>query len=66
MLRYFFRKEARRGFNLYEAKKMMRDRNYFGCMMVETGDADAMIQDLQKIILIPFVRHCIPSARKKA
>ncbi|MCR6721133.1 MAG: phosphate acyltransferase [Chitinophagaceae bacterium] len=29
-------------------KKIMRDRNYFGCMMVECGDADAMISGLTK------------------
>jgi malate dehydrogenase (oxaloacetate-decarboxylating)(NADP+) len=44
----FFKKRQRKGFNLYESKKMMRDRNYFGCMMVETGDADAMISGLSK------------------
>lgn len=44
----FFKKRSRRGFNAYEAKKVMRDRNYFGCMMVECGDADAMISGLTK------------------
>ncbi len=44
----FFAKRQRRGYNLYEAKKIMRDRNYFGCMMVETGEADAMISGLIK------------------
>src|ERR1700759_4577311 len=44
----FFQKRQRRGFNKYEAIKMMRDRNYFGCMMVETGEADAMISGLTK------------------
>ncbi|MDP4262592.1 MAG: NADP-dependent malic enzyme [Bacteroidota bacterium] len=44
----FFKKRQRRGFNAYEAKKIMRDRNYFGCMMVECGDADAMISGLTK------------------
>jgi malate dehydrogenase (oxaloacetate-decarboxylating)(NADP+) len=44
----FFEKRQRKGFNSYEAKKMMRDRNYFGCMMVETGEADAMISGLSK------------------
>src|SRR5215216_3850519 len=44
----FFQKRQRRGFNYYEAKKIMRDRNYFGCMMVEMGDADAMISGLTK------------------
>ena len=44
----FFAKRQRKGFNVYEAKKMMKDRNYFGCMMVETGEADAMISGLSK------------------
>lgn len=44
----FFQKRGRRGFNKYESMKVMRDRNYFGCMMVETGDADAMISGLTK------------------
>lgn len=44
----FFAKKQRRGFNFYEAKKIMKDRNYFGCMMVETGEADAMISGLSK------------------
>ena len=44
----FFRKRGRKGFNAYEAKKVMRDRNYFGCMMVECGDADCMISGLAK------------------
>jgi malate dehydrogenase (oxaloacetate-decarboxylating)(NADP+) len=44
----FFAKRNRRGFNAHEAKKVMRDRNYFGCMMVECGDADAMISGLTK------------------
>ena len=44
----FFKKRGRKGFNAYEAKKVMKDRNYFGCMMVETGDADAMLSGLTK------------------
>ncbi|MEO8404752.1 MAG: NADP-dependent malic enzyme [Chitinophagaceae bacterium] len=44
----FFKKRSRKGFNAYEAKKVMRDRNYFGCMMVEMGDADGMISGLTK------------------
>ncbi len=43
-----FAKRQRKGFNYYESKKVMRDRNYFGCMMVETGDADAMISGLTR------------------
>lgn len=44
----FFKKRQRKGFNAYEAKKIMRDRNHFGSMMVESGDADAMISGLTK------------------
>jgi malate dehydrogenase (oxaloacetate-decarboxylating)(NADP+) len=44
----FFQKRQRRGFNYYESKKTMKDRNYFGSMMVEMGDADAMISGLTK------------------
>jgi len=44
----FFAKRQRRGFNKYESYKIMRDRNYFGCMMVETGEADGMISGLTK------------------
>ncbi|MBN9386122.1 MAG: NADP-dependent malic enzyme [Chitinophagaceae bacterium] len=44
----FFAKRGRRGYNKYESMKVMRDRNYFGCMMVEMGDADAMISGLTK------------------
>jgi malate dehydrogenase (oxaloacetate-decarboxylating)(NADP+) len=44
----FFAKRGRKGFNAYEARKVMRDRNYFGCMMVECGDADCMISGLAK------------------
>ena len=44
----FFKKRQRRGVNHYESNKMMKDRNHFGCMMVETGDADAMLSGLTK------------------
>ncbi|MGN6617694.1 MAG: NADP-dependent malic enzyme [Ilyomonas sp.] len=44
----FFRKRQRKGFNYYESRKIMHDRNYFGCLMVETGDADAMISGLTR------------------
>ncbi len=39
----FFAKRGRKGVNHYEAIKMMKDRNYFGCMMVENGEADGML-----------------------
>lgn len=44
----FFWKRQRRGYNLYEARKIMRERTYFGCMMVETGEADALISGLTR------------------
>jgi malate dehydrogenase (oxaloacetate-decarboxylating)(NADP+) len=44
----FFQKRQRKGLNRYEAVKAMKDRNIFGCMMVETGEADAMISGLSK------------------
>ncbi|HLW29699.1 MAG TPA: NADP-dependent malic enzyme [Brumimicrobium sp.] len=39
----FFELRKRKGFTEYEASKIMRERNYFGAMMVQAGDADAMI-----------------------
>jgi len=33
----------RSGITLYDAKRMMRERNYFAAMMVNAGDADAML-----------------------
>ena len=44
----FFAKRQRRGVNNYEAYKAMKDRNYFGCMLVETGEADCMISGLSR------------------
>ncbi|MBL7697343.1 MAG: NADP-dependent malic enzyme [Chitinophagaceae bacterium] len=44
----FFKKRSRRGFNRYESHKIISNRNYFGCMMVDTGEADAMISGLTK------------------
>jgi malate dehydrogenase (oxaloacetate-decarboxylating)(NADP+) len=57
----FFKKRQRKGFNFYESKKVMKDRNYFGCMMVEMGDADAMISGLVKNYpdTIRPALHCI-------
>jgi malate dehydrogenase (oxaloacetate-decarboxylating)(NADP+) len=44
----FFKKRQRRGFTLYEARKIMKERNHFGAMMVETGAADALISGLTR------------------
>ncbi len=44
----FYDKRKRRGYNPYEAKNEMKKRNYFGCMMVETGEADAVISGISR------------------
>lgn len=44
----FFQKRQRRGLTQYEARHKMRDRNYFGAMMVENGDADALISGITR------------------
>ncbi len=46
--RIFFEKRKRRGYTLYESRKIMQERNYYGAMMVETGQADAMISGLTR------------------
>ncbi len=43
-----YKKRQRRGISLYESRKAMRDRNYFGASMVEFGDGDALISGLTK------------------
>ncbi|MCK7524664.1 MAG: phosphate acyltransferase [Ignavibacteriales bacterium] len=40
----FFKKRQRRGATLWDAKSLMKKPNYFGAMMVELGDADALDQ----------------------
>ncbi|RYD94454.1 MAG: NADP-dependent malic enzyme, partial [Sphingobacteriales bacterium] len=44
----FFAERPRKGMNAYEAKKIMRERNYFGCMMVANGEADGLISGLTR------------------
>ena len=39
----YWHDQKRKGITEYEAKSIMRERNYFASMMVKTGDADAMI-----------------------
>jgi malate dehydrogenase (oxaloacetate-decarboxylating)(NADP+) len=43
-----FSKRQRKGFTLYESQKIMRERNYFGSMMVESGDGDALISGISR------------------
>ncbi|MBL0202111.1 MAG: NADP-dependent malic enzyme [Chitinophagaceae bacterium] len=44
----FFEKRQRRGVNKYESYKAMKDRNHFGCMLVDSGEADGMISGLSR------------------
>jgi malate dehydrogenase (oxaloacetate-decarboxylating)(NADP+) len=49
-----YNKRKRRGYTLFEARNVMRERNYFGAMMVETGAADAMISGLTRKYAAPI------------
>ncbi|MFN5370566.1 MAG: NADP-dependent malic enzyme [Bacteroidia bacterium] len=44
----FYELRKRRGFTIYEARKIMRERNYFGSMLVRTGQAEALISGLTR------------------
>lgn len=44
----FYERRQRKGITLHEANKLMNDRNHFAPMMVEMGEADAMISGLTK------------------
>lgn len=41
-----YEKRKRKGVSQYTASKMLRDRNYYGSMMVEFGEADVLISGL--------------------
>ena len=44
----FYDKRRRRGLTLYESRKLMQERNYFGASMVDTGAADVLISGLTR------------------
>jgi len=44
----FLEKRKRRGFTYPEARKIMRERNYFGAAMVQNGEADVLISGLTR------------------
>ncbi|WP_417865712.1 NADP-dependent malic enzyme [Xanthomarina gelatinilytica] len=44
----YWNQRNRRGVTLYSAQKIMRERNYFAAMMVNEGDADAMISGFSR------------------
>ncbi|MCO5260823.1 MAG: NADP-dependent malic enzyme [Crocinitomicaceae bacterium] len=55
----FFEKRKRKGVTEYEAIQTMRERNHFGAMMVDSGDADAMISGLTRnyrSVVKPFIQ----------
>ena len=39
----FWKDQRRKGYTLYDAKRLMRERNYFASMMIKNNDADALI-----------------------
>lgn len=44
----FYERRQRKGLTYTDCLKRLQDRNYFGAMMVETGDADALVSGLTK------------------
>jgi len=43
-----YNKRQRKGMTIYDANRLVRERNYFGALMVETGSADAFISGLTR------------------
>lgn len=43
-----YKKRQRKGMTIFDAKRLVRERNYFGALMVETGAADAFISGLTR------------------
>jgi malate dehydrogenase (oxaloacetate-decarboxylating)(NADP+) len=43
-----FEKRQRKGMTMFETRKLVHDRNYFGSLMVETDEADALISGLTR------------------
>lgn len=44
----YYKKRQRKGITLPDARRVMRDRNAYGAMMVEFGEADALISGLTR------------------
>ena len=44
----FYKKRQRKGITYQDCLRLMRERNYYGSMMVEQGDADALVSGLTK------------------
>jgi malate dehydrogenase (oxaloacetate-decarboxylating)(NADP+) len=43
-----YEKRQRKGLTLHEARKLMKERNYYGAMMLEVGEGDALVSGLTK------------------
>lgn len=44
----YWAQRKRKGVTIYSANRIMRERNYFGAMMVNEGDADALISGFSR------------------
>jgi malate dehydrogenase (oxaloacetate-decarboxylating)(NADP+) len=47
-IRIFYQMRKRKGVNLFDARKLMANANYFGTMMVHRGDADGLISGVSQ------------------
>jgi malate dehydrogenase (oxaloacetate-decarboxylating)(NADP+) len=43
-----YKKRQRKGMTFRDCQQLLRDRNYYGAMMVEVGEADALVSGLTK------------------
>lgn len=43
-----FEKRKRKGVTLYDARKLLMNRSYYGCMMLEAGEADAFVSGITR------------------
>ena len=61
----FWHDQKRRGYTKYDAKKLMRERNYFAAMMIKNKDADAMISGYSRNYpsVIKPILEIIPKAK---
>jgi malate dehydrogenase (oxaloacetate-decarboxylating)(NADP+) len=67
----FYQLRQRKGVNLRQARRKLRDHNYFGAMMVKMGDADAFISGLNfeyPDVIRPAleIHHTAPDAARAA
>ncbi len=67
----YWKQRERKGVRLFSAKKLMRERNYFAAMMVNEGDADALISGYSRsypVVLKPMLEliGLAPDAKRAA